>query len=195
MRRIDHLRIASVRVVCVTLRACVALSFRQRVVRADADTSVAPASSAARRLRSDCPVLLPRQRCVFVRDVFLLVICATATANEATHEIALTKIVGVDDSTASQLDPLSAVVDPCEVDVQCGLNDAKDDAGRIEETFVDATPDPVEDVEEAVATERDEVVAIDDGRNGGLTEEEKLWQDADALEDDTEGPDNLAFAT
>lgn len=51
--------------------------------------------------------------------------------------------------------------------------------------------DPVQDVEAAVRAEREEVVGIDDGRDGGLAEEEELRDDADGLEDDGERPDDL----
>jgi len=54
------------------------------------------------------------------------------------------------------------------------------------------THDPIEDVEEAVAAKRNEVEAVDDSRDRGLAQEEELREDADGLEDDGEGPEELA---
>ena len=51
--------------------------------------------------------------------------------------------------------------------------------------------DPVEDVEGAVGAQADEVVGVDDRGDGGLAEEEELWENADGFEDLGEDPEDL----
>lgn len=48
--------------------------------------------------------------------------------------------------------------------------------------------DPVQYVQEAVCTQRDEVERVNDGGNGGLPEEQELGNDADGLENFREDP-------
>lgn len=48
---------------------------------------------------------------------------------------------------------------------------------------VELARDPVEDVEPAVQTQREEVVAVYNGGNGRLSKEEELGENADRLED------------
>lgn len=57
--------------------------------------------------------------------------------------------------------------------------------------LVCAAHDPVEDVQEAVGAECDEVERVDDGRNGGLAEQQQLRDDADGLEDLRKDPEEL----
>jgi len=57
--------------------------------------------------------------------------------------------------------------------------------------FVHRACDPVQDVEGTVRAKADEVVGIDDGRDGGLTEEEELWQNGDRFEDLRKCPKDL----
>lgn len=160
---------------------------RQSVVGRDRDASSTPAASAW----SDGAILLSRQRLVLICDiVFSTVAVGLATDKSLDYE-ALAEIVTVHDAAASQLDALSRVVDPSKIDVECGLHNPKYDRGCVEVSLADPANNPVEDVEEAVGAERDEVERIENGRYGGLAEEQELWEDADGLEDNAECPEEL----
>ena len=102
-------------------------------------------------------------------------------------------VVGIDEAAAAQLDTLASVVYPGEVDVEGGLDDAKDDGDDVDAAVLGVEPadEPVDAVEGAVGAESEEVERIDDGGDGGLSEEEKLREDADGLEDLGQDPEPL----
>jgi hypothetical protein len=53
---------------------------------------------------------------------------------------------------------------------------------------VEGAVDPVEDVEASVGAEGEEVKGVYDRGDGGLAEEEELWEDTDGFKDYREGP-------
>ena len=57
------------------------------------------------------------------------------------------------------------------------MYDTEDDRDRIKVTLVwiRSARDPVQDVEGAIRAKADKVVGIDDGWDGGLAKEKKLW--------------------
>lgn len=112
---------------------------------------------------------------------------------DAAQQPALAHIIGVDDTAAAKLDTLTRVVDPGEVDVEGGLNQAKDDLDGLGRNVVDIelADDPVQHVQTTVQAQSEEVIRVDDGGNGSLAEEEKLWEDADRFEDVGEVPEPL----
>lgn len=102
-------------------------------------------------------------------------------AKDPVQQPAPAQVVGVDDGAVSQLDALPRPVDPGEVEVQRGLDEAEDDRDRVGRPVVDVqlAPDPVQDVQAAIGAEEEDVEGGDDGWDGGLPEEEELWEDAD----------------
>jgi hypothetical protein len=90
---------------------------------------------------------------------------------------------------------LPRVVDPREIDVEGGLHDTEDDRNRVEPLLGGAPDDPVEDVEEPVAAQRQEVETVNDRGDVRLSQEQELRQDADRFEDDGESPAELALAS
>ena len=103
------------------------------------------------------------------------------------------QILRVYHTASSQLDALPRVIYPGEVDVQRRLDDAEHDGDGIEVALllVGDALNPVEDVEGAVGAQADEVVGVDDRGDGGLAEEEELWENADGFEDLREDPEDL----
>ena len=92
----------------------------------------------------------------------------------------------------AQLDALTCVVDPGEVDHEGGLDRAPHPGCRVAVVgFVGATYNPIKNVEEAVCAQCDEVVRVNDCGNSGLAQEEKLRDDADGFEDFGEYPEDL----
>lgn len=93
----------------------------------------------------------------------------------------------------SQLHTLSRIVHPEEVDVERGLDDSEDYADRVRLLVVrvQLPPDPVENVECAVAAKGKEVEGVDYGWDGGLAEKQELGEDADGFEDYAEDPEDL----
>ncbi len=103
------------------------------------------------------------------------------------------EVIRVDDAAVAELDALARPVDPGKVEVEGGLDDAEDDGDGVGllHVCVELLEDPVEEVEGAVGAEEDDVEGGDDGRGGGLAEEEELGQDADGFEDLGEDPEPL----
>lgn len=93
----------------------------------------------------------------------------------------------------AELDALSAVIHPCEVHVESSLQHPENDGHRVWLAISDVQlpPYPVEDVEGAVGAEREQVVGVDYGWDGGLAEEEQLRKNAGGFEDYGEGPHDL----
>lgn len=114
-------------------------------------------------------------------------------AEDAAQQPASSHVVGVDDAPAAELDTLAGVVYPREVDIQGGLDETEDDLHGLglDVLYVELARQPVEDVEPTVQSQCEQVVAVDDGGNGGLAEEKELWEDADGLEDVGEVPEPL----
>lgn len=104
---------------------------------------------------------------------------------DAAEQPTLAHVIRVNDAAAAELDALARVVDPGEVDVEGGLDEPKDDLdgfrGHIAD--VELADDPVQNIQAAVETQGEEVVRVDNGRNGGLAEEEELREDAHGFED------------
>lgn len=93
----------------------------------------------------------------------------------------------------TQLNALAGVVDPGEVDVEGGLDDAENDRDGVgfAHVGVEFADDPVEDIEAPVGPECYKVVGVEDGGDRCLAEEKELGEDADGLEDYGEGPAEL----
>lgn len=93
-------------------------------------------------------------------------------------------IVGVDDATVSELNPLSRVIHPEKVEVEGRLDDSEDDRHGIwfPVVGVELSPDPVQAVQSPIGAKGNEVEGIDDGRDARLSEEKELWQDTDGFE-------------
>ena len=178
MRRVNHLRVASSRVICEAaaiaagcfVAAAPAIVLVECIIGAHANTSRTPAILVISR---DCSTFLPRKTFVVICDAFVLDICSTSSSNDSSYQEALAQVVTIDHAAAPQLYPLPGVVDPGEVDVQGSLNNAKDDADGIEEVFrADQPPEPIYNVEGAVAAERNQIVAVQNRRDRGLSKEQ-----------------------
>jgi hypothetical protein len=128
---------------------------------------------------------------LFITIAIIFLICSATPADDAPHQEALAQIVRVNYASASQLDSLAAVIHPGEVNVEGGLNNAEDDANRVEEMLCGTSNNPIEDIECTVPAKCYEIVTVDDGRYGRLAQKQKLRQDAHAFEDDAEGPQGL----
>lgn len=161
------------------------------VIGAHANAARTPTGSSSWSGRPDRAGLLTGERLVFVGNIVSIIILTPSSTQKPPHQEALAQIVRIHNSSTTQLDALSAVVYPCKVDVEEGLYDAEDHGDWIETISRSFTVDPIEDVEEAVATKRDEVVAIEHGRDGGLAEELQLWEHAYGFELYAERPKQL----
>lgn len=158
----------------------------QSVIRGDGDASRAPACvDFARLIRVAVGLSILR---LWVGDI---VRSQWNVFDDLVDEPAISHVICVDDAARSQLDSLPRPVHPGKVDVEGGLDDAEDDRDGIRLVGAEETIDPVEDVKGAIRTESDEVERVDDGGDGGLTEENELRQDTECLEDDGESPKNL----
>lgn len=80
-----------------------------------------------------------------------------------------------------ELYALPRVVHPCKIDIERCLYDSEDDGDSVRffSGCFHLAQDPIQDVEAAVRAQAGEVVGVDDSRDSGLAEEEKLWEDAD----------------
>lgn len=116
-------------------------------------------------------------------------------AEDAGEQPSAAQVVGVDDAAVAQLDALARPVDPGEVDVEGGLDDAEDDGdgAGLPHVCVELVQEPVDDIEGAVGAEEDDVERGDDGWDGGLAEKEELWEHAEGFEDLGEDPEVLVF--
>ena len=114
---------------------------------------------------------------------------------DAAQQPAAREVVGIDHAAVAQLDALARPVDPGKVEVEGRLDDAEDDGDgvRLLVVGVELAQDPVEQVQAAVGAEEDDVEGGDDGRGGGLPEEEELREDADGFEDLREDPEPLCL--
>lgn len=86
------------------------------------------------------------------------------------------------------------VVDPEEVAVEDGLDEAGDDGDPVDlvvGALGEVAPDPVGDVEGAVEAQGEQVVGGDDLGLAGALQHEELRQDGHRLEPDGEGPRHL----
>ncbi len=130
-----------------------------------------------------------------ITDAVVIAVAAAVhvLAEDAAQQPALSYVVGVDDAAVAELDALARPVDPGKVEVEQGLDDAENDGEVVEQVVggVEGALDPVEDVEAAVGAEGEQIVGVNDGRNGGLAQEQQLGQDGDGLEDLGEGPEPL----
>lgn len=178
-------------VVVVVVTECPSFTRKRPIVRGNRDAALAPRGATATAV----PVTAPATE----RRRALLVVAASGRvaidvlAKDAPQQPALAHVVGVDDAAGAQLDALPRVVDPGEVDVERGLQEPEDDLHGLGLGVVDVelAVDPVEDVQAAVEAEREEVVGVDDGGDGGLAEEEELREDADGFENIGEVPEPL----
>ena len=64
----------------------------------------------------------------------------------------------VENTSRAELDPLSSPVDPCKFEVHIRLDNCSEGRKGVEPSTLNSPFDPVEDVEEAVATKGEEVV-------------------------------------
>jgi len=81
-----------------------------------------------------------------------------------------------------------------EVTIEDGLDNSSNNCNDIIELLVIVSEDPVEDVESAVGTQSEEIVAGDGLCLPGLGDHEELGQDGHTLQVDGEGPQDLHHA-
>lgn len=93
----------------------------------------------------------------------------------------------------SKLDSLSAVIHPCEIDVECCLNNTENNRDWVWSAVIDvkSAPNPVQNVKSTIHAQRKKIVTVDDCGNSCLAEKEELWQHADGFEYDREDPGKL----
>lgn len=129
------------------------------------------------------------------RDTLLifLIVLEVLVAENAVEKPTPPDIVSVDDATVSELNPLSRVVHPEEIEIEGRLDDSKNDGHgiRFPVVGIELSPDPVQAVQSSVGAQGNEVEGIDDGRDARLSEEKELGQDTDRFENLREIPDPL----
>lgn len=106
---------------------------------------------------------------------------------------AVSEVVVINHTTIAELNPLSAIVYPCEINVKGGLDYSEYNRNRLGWAIVEvqSAPDPIEDVEGAVGTESQEVIRVNNRRNRSLSEQDQLRQYANRLQDNGKGPAEL----
>ena len=116
-------------------------------------------------------------------------------SEDASQQPTAAQVIGVDDAAVAQLDALAGPVDPGKVEVEGRLDDAEDDRDRVWlfHVCVELAQEPVDEVEAAVGAQEDNVEGGDDGRDGGLAEEEELREHADGFEHLGEDPEPLTL--
>lgn len=164
----------------VLLAKVLPLSVKDPVISADRDAASPPLGSAtaAASVTAFLPVIA--WSTLLIALVAVNGVSGCKTAKDASEEPAAAQIVGVHNTSATELDTLACVVHPSKIDVQGGLNDAKDDGDGIRAgvLLVKGANEPVEAVQGAVGAKGEEIEGIDDSGDGRLAEKEELRQDA-----------------
>jgi len=84
-----------------------------------------------------------------------------------------------------------SIVDPEEIRIEDGLDQAGQDGDAVGEILGEVAPDPIGDIQGAITTQGEQVMRGDGLGLAGALQEEELRQDGDALEPDGEGPEDL----
>lgn len=184
--RIPHLGIRVRILKSFRLRLMTAFIAHDAVVCAHRDSAGSPLGPAA----AAAVVVVVA---VLAGTALLVLDVADGAAKDALQEPRAAHVVGIHHAAAAELDALAGVVHPGKVNVQRRLDDAKDDGdgAGLAAGYVKLAHQPVEAVQRAVRTQRNQVEGVDDGGDGCLAEEEELGQDADGFENLGKDPEPL----